>query len=236
MFGDDDLACSRIPEAPALEIRRIAHKDAQRHVGVELGACVALDMHVCATAPGAQMRNIWFALVPQLEWHGLARVHSSRLRGQAIPDVHEQSHRLGPERLGQARLRECSDDGLDESVVRVLRDAILCRTVASRVARLYATGREQRVPLLANKLATLVVLELANATASLILSPAFEIAGGLEGVRLATKGIRTVEAASVICEEHKVVRAAKRANRHLNKISMDQVKNTATRPHSVCAP
>ena len=77
--------------------------------------------------------------------------------GQAIPDVHEQSHRLCPEHLGQARLRKCSDDGLKESAVRTLRDAVLRRTVASRVARLYAARHKQPIPQLANKLDTLVV-------------------------------------------------------------------------------
>ena len=155
---------------PALVVCWVANEHARHHVPAQFAVLVVLHLHEGMTAPNAQVAEIRLGAKPWLMRCDSVCAHNSRRPWQTIPDVHPRQQSFSPERLRQARLCVCRQNGLNDGVICALSNTILPRMVAGAVTRLNAYLCIHGVPAMTHKLATLVVLEQLDAVAHLQLS------------------------------------------------------------------
>lgn len=111
-----------------------------------------------------------------------------------------RGERLSPERVGKAGFGENSADRFHDGAIGALRDSVLLRAIARRVARLDAVFAPEVVPALSNELATLVVLQSLDLASGAIFGPSLELDECVKRVRLALERISSVEAGCVVVE------------------------------------
>jgi hypothetical protein len=138
--------------------------------------------------------------------------------------MNETGECLTPKGLGKARFSKSSCDGFYNGAICTLCFAILLGTIPSTVTTFNTTLGEMIVPFMTNELATLVLLERFDLSTSETFSPSLECQESVKSIRLAFERVTGVEIARIVVIANKVLETRWRLNRHLDKITMNQIE------------